>query len=333
MKRSGLTQIVPGIILAIAVAVPSLFFNSLYKPVGAVAYAIVIGFLIRNLFGLNSIFEPGNKFAVKKLLRLAIVLLGVRLYIHDVLRIGLGSLIIIICCIVCAISLTLYIAKLFKLAPRLAVLIGVGTTICGNSAIIATAPVIEAQDDEVAFAVSTITLFGLLAVLFYPILGHVLHMSDTTFGTWAGTAINDTSQVVTAGYIFSEDAGNVATVVKLTRNLFMAPVIILVGFICNRKTPQGQSKGGVNILQSFPLFVLGFLAMGVLRSLDVFSAKGIELIKDTSTYLIVVCVAAIGLGTSLSSMKKVGWRPFYVGLCASIVMASLSYVLIRAFSI
>ncbi|MHB9071862.1 MAG: YeiH family protein [Sedimentisphaerales bacterium] len=333
LKSNSLFMIIPGVILAVFVAIPSVFLGQLYKPIGAVAYAIIIGFLIRNIFGLKPIFETGNKFAIKKLLRLAIVLLGVRLYFVDILKIGMSSILIIICCIVCAIGLTMYIAKLFKLPKKIGILIGVGTTICGNSAIIATAPIIEAEDEDVAFAVSTITLFGLIAVLLYPILGRFLSMSDTTFGTWAGTAINDTSQVVTAGYIFSEDAGNVATVVKLTRNLFIVPVIILMGFICNRNRPQGETKKEANFLQYFPLFVLGFIAMGILRSMDVFSLKGIFLIKETSSYLIVICVAAIGLGTSLKSMKKVGWVPFYVGLCASTTMAVLSYVLIRVFNI
>ena len=160
-------------------------------------------------------------------LRFGIILLGLRLSLQDVVATGLKALILVSICITVALILAYYAGRLFKVPPRLAALIGVGTAICGNTAIVATAPVLDANEEEVSFAVATITLFGLLAVLIYPIIGHALGLSDRFFGLWAGTAVNDTSQVVAVGAIFSEAALNVATIVKLTRNTLMAPLIVL----------------------------------------------------------------------------------------------------------
>ena len=325
--------LIPGLLLTLVLAIPSVWLHQLYSPLSAVAIAMVLGLFIRNSFGLAGVFSQGVSFAVKRLLRLAIILLGVRLSFLEVVKIGGASLVIVLSCVTLAILLVRYISDLIKLPPRLGTLIGVGTSICGNSAIVATAPVIKAEDEEVAFAVATITLFGVMAVLFYPVAGHLLHMTDTTFGTWAGTAINDTSQVVTAGFIYSDAAGKVATVVKLTRNLFMAPVIVIMGLLYNRDQTGNSRQTGINLKKAFPLFVLGFVAMAILRTAGVFPAELVQLLKTISGFLIVMCIAAVGLNTSFGAMKKVGLKPFYMGLVASVIMGGVSFALIKLFSI
>lgn len=331
--KKNIIILIPGLLLTVAVAIPSVGLHWCYKPISAVAIAMLLGLFLRNAFGLPGVFSHGVGFAVTRLLKLAIILLGVRLSFVEILEIGAGSLIIVLSCITLSILLVQYISSLIKLPPRLGTLIGVGTSICGNSAIIATAPVIKAEDDEVAFAVATITFFGVMAVLFYPVAGHLLQMTDTTFGTWAGTAINDTSQVVTAGFIYSESAGNVATVVKLTRNLFMAPVIIIMGLLYNRGQAEGSRKVGFNLKNAFPFFILGFIAMAILRTAGVFPAEVVQLLKTISDFLIVVCIAGVGLNTSFKAMKNVGLKPFYMGLVASVVMGGVSFVLIKWFGI
>lgn len=318
-----------GIIPSVLLAIVSLSIHGLYKPISAVAIAIIVGLVIRNTIKLPTICSEGNSFVIKRILRLAIILLGVRLSFVEVFQIGGNAFFIVVTCIVLSLTLVQLLSKAMNVSPRLGTLIGVGSSICGNSAIVATAPVIRAEDEETAFAVATITLFGVMAVLFYPIIGHLLGMTDTAFGMWAGTAINDTSQVVTAGFIFNESAGEVATVVKLTRNLLMAPVIIVMSIAYNRRQTKGMGK--ISIKKVFPLFVLGFVAMAILRTLDVFSPEVIRTIKNASSFLIVMSVAAIGLNTSFASMKKVGLKPFYVGLAASCIMGGLSFVLIRVF--
>ncbi|NIA07861.1 MAG: putative sulfate exporter family transporter [Actinobacteria bacterium] len=322
--------ILPGALLALAVAIPSVWLHSLYSPLSAVAVAMLLGLLLRNALRLPSVCDPGIGFVVKKLLRLAIVLLGVRLSFLEVLKIGGGSLLIVVTCITVAIILVRYFSRLIKLPPRLGILIGVGTSICGNSAIVATAPVIEAEDKEVAFAIATITLFGVAAVLVYPVIGHLLNMTDTTFGTWAGTAINDTSQVVTAGFIYSPLAGKVATVVKLTRNLFIAPVIVIMGILHSRGQDKGEKSSTISLKKIFPLFVLGFVAMAILRTLGLFPDAIITLLRGISNFLIVMCIAGVGLHTSrFSVMRKIGFKPLYVGLLASLIMGGISFVLIK----
>jgi len=321
--------LLPGLLLAAAVAIPSVLLHSLCKPICSVAIAIALGLLVRNLTGLPAACQAGNKFVVKKVLRLAIILLGAKLSFLEVLKTGRSALLIVVCCIVISLLLVQCLARILKLPARLGTLLGVGTCICGNSAIVATAPAINAREEEVAFAVATITLFGTIAVFVYPLLGSLASMTQPVFGTWAGTAINDTSQVIAAGKIFGADALKIATVVKLTRNLFMAPVIVIMSFLYSRQKNSPAAGGKVNYIKTFPLFVLGFVAMAVLNTMGVFSASAANAIVKTSGYLIVISIAAVGLGTDLAAMKKVGLKPFYVGLAASIVMAGMSFGLIK----
>lgn len=330
-KLNSFTKLVPGIALATGVGIVAIMVNNFYAPLSAVAVAMVFGLVIRNTVSVPEICLPGIKFSVKRLLRLAIILLGVRLSFTEVLVTGGRALGIIVACIVITLILVAFLAHKFGLPRRLGTLIGVGTCICGNSAIMATAPVIEAEDEEVSFAVATITLFGVLAVFAYPLLGHFLTMSDSAFGVWSGTAINDTSQVVTAGFIYSDDAGNIATVVKMTRNLFMAPVIVLMGILYSRRNSDDETKCKIDWKKAFPLFVLGFVVMAILRTLGVFPTEVVDFLKTAASFLIVVAIAGAGMGTSIAAMRKTGLRPFYVGLAASIVMGVVSFSLINVF--
>ncbi|MCK4981294.1 MAG: putative sulfate exporter family transporter, partial [Victivallaceae bacterium] len=281
---------------------------------------------------------PGQTLAVKKVIRWGIILLGVRLSFMEVVKIGGSALVIIVSCIILAIILVRYLSIRIGLPDRLGTLIGVGTSICGVTAIVATSPAIDANEEETSFAVATIAIFGLLAVVIYPLIGYLLNMSDTFFGTWAGTAVNDTSQVVATGFIYSEAAGKIATVVKLTRNLFMAPVIVILSsfYLMKKSKEEGAESGEktkVDYKKAFPVFVLGFVVMAVLRTLNVFSPEGISMIKVAANFLIVTALAGVGLGTSFASMRKTGLKPFYAGLFASALMAGVSFGLIKALGI
>lgn len=328
-----LLVILPGLILSSIIAISSIGIHKLYKPVSAVAIAMIAGLLLRNFVTIPNICMPGIKFSVKRILRFAIILLGIRLSFLDVIQTGGEAIGIIVICILLTLFLVTFLAKKFNLPAKLGTLIGVGTCICGNSAIMATAPVIDAEDEDVSFAVATITLFGVLSVLTYPLIGHLLTMTDTKFGIWAGTAINDTSQVVTAGFIYSEPAGNIATVVKMTRNLFMAPVIIIMSILYSRSKTEQSQNNKIDWKKTFPLFVLGFVIMAILRTFSVFPPEIVGFIKETAGFLIVVAIAAAGMGTSFASMKKTGLRPFYVGLIASLIMGIASYALIQIFNV
>jgi len=281
--------------------------------------------------------KPGVSLAVKRLLRIGIALLGAQLSLAQVLRTGGKAVLVVAACIVLAILVVRIVSMRMGLSDRLGTLLGVGTSICGVSAIVATAPAIEAKQEETSLAVATITVFGLLAVVIYPLLGRVLGLTDGFFGTWAGTAVNDTSQVVATGLIYSQEAGEVATVVKLTRNLFMAPVIVVLSSIYlarARSAGHGAAKkGGVSLKTAVPGFVLGFLAMAVLNSLGAFPAAALDLIRTVSGWLIVIALAGVGVETNLASLRTIGFRPFYAGLCAATFMAVVSFGLISLFGI
>ena len=338
--REGLFRYLPGLAMVAAIGAPALMLQSRLTVSGktvvsAVAVAIVLGVLIRNLWGLAEACKPGVSFAVKRLLRVGIALLGAQLSLGQVLRTGATAVLVVAICIVLAILVVRFLSTRMGLSDRLGTLLGVGTSICGVSAIVATAPAIEAKQEETSMAVATITVFGLLAVVVYPLLGRALGLSDVVFGTWAGTAVNDTSQVIAAGLIYSQTAGEVATVVKLTRNLFMAPVIVVLSSWYLRKG-QGsgvRSQKGISLKSVVPGFVLGFVAMAVLNSLGIFPPMALDLIRTASSWLIVVALAGVGLETNLASLKAIGFRPFYAGLCAASFMAAVSFGLIRIFGI
>lgn len=332
----------PGLGLLLALAAPAMLIQhqitvSGRTVVSAVAIAIVIGVLLRNLVGLPEACKPGVSLAVKRLLRIGIALLGAQLSLGQVLRTGGKAVVVVAACILLAILAVRFVSMRMGLSDRLGTLLGVGTSICGVSAIVATAPAIEAKQEETSLAVATITVFGLLAVVIYPLLGRALGLTDVFFGTWAGTAVNDTSQVVATGLIYSQRAGEVATVVKLTRNLFMAPVIVVLSSIYLARArcagDGAAKKGGVSLKTAVPGFVLGFLAMAVLNSLNAFPAAALDLIRTASAWLIVIALAGVGVETNLASLRTIGFRPFYAGLCAATFMAAVSFGLISLFGI
>lgn len=323
----------PGLGLLAAIALPAMLLQQQIliggkEVLSAVAVAILLGILIRNLFGLPAACRPGVGLGVKRLLRIGIALMGAQLSAAQVARTGGRAILIVATCIGLALLVVRLVSLRLGLSERLGTLLGVGTSICGVSAIVATAPLIEAKEEETSLAVTTITVFGLLAVVGYPLLGRLLGLSDAFFGTWAGTAVNDTSQVVATGLIYSQRAGEVATVVKLTRNLFMAPVIVGLSswYVARTQRAAGRRLSWRNAV---PGFVLGFVALAALNSLGVFPPPVLQSLRTVSAVLIVLALAGVGLETNVDAMRRIGLRPFYAGLAAAGFMAVVSYTLIR----
>jgi len=303
-----------------------------------VIFAVLIGLVMGNVFRIPKLAQPGITFAFRTLLRAAIVLLGATFSFAAVLAIGGRALLMVVLLMTLALITAHALGRLLRVPGKLSTLIGVGTAVCGNTAISAVAPVIGAKDEETSFAIATNTLFGTLAVFAYPMLGHALGMSDAAFGTWAGTAVNDTSQVVATGFAYSAAAGKVATVVKLTRNSLMGAVIILMGLIY---AGGGQGTAGSlwqRLKQSVPSFVIGFLGMCLLNTLGAVAwasqSLGRDLTLDAQTaakFLILVALAGVGLGTRIDAMRRIGLRPFWVGLATALMTSGTSYALIRFF--
>lgn len=343
-------SVIPGLLLAVAVGVTARLFHGFLPrtvgtAVGEVIVAVLLGLTIGNVIRLPGQTAPGIRFSFHTVLRTAIVLLGATFSFAQVVAIGGKALLMVVALMLLALAVAHALGRAFGTPGRLATLIGVGTAVCGNSAIVATAPVIGARDDEVSFAIATNTFFGTVAVFLYPFIGHALGMSDAAFGTWAGTAVNDTSQVVAAGFAYSEEAGKVATAVKLTRNALMGGVIVAMGLAYGRAAgaadgAAGATSGGwrKRLQQSLPLFVVGFLLLallntfGAVRALS--DATGQEVPKAIQTavrFLILVALAGVGLSTRFEAMRKTGIRPFYVGLATAAATATASLLLIRWF--
>jgi len=323
--RAWAVSVGPGLAVAIGIAVISrLIAQVLPSAVSEVLVAVLLGIVVANVVGLPKSTAPGIAFAVQRILRLGIILLGARLSLAAVLAIGVGALGLVLVCMTVALSVALLVGRAAKLPPRLALLIGVGTAVCGNSAIIATAPVIQAEEREVSFAVATITLFGTLAVFLYPLIGHALGMSDQSFGVWSGVAVNDTSQVVAASSAFSTAARDIATVVKLVRNALMAPLILLIAWWWERRAAVAEGAVSRGIRKAVPLFVLGFLAMVVLRSVGLIDAPLAGRIDVVASFCILVALSGVGLSTLIAQMRSMGLTPFYVGLGTAALLAMLS---------
>lgn len=338
------SHILPGLLLAALIAVISQFLESIIviggqNPISGVIIAILLGLLVKNTIKIPTVFLPGIRFSLQKVLKLAIILLGLSLSFTAVLKTGGDALVIIVICVTAAISMTYWIGRKMGLTSKLAALIGIGCAICGSTAIVAAAPAIEAEDEDVTFSVATITLFGVAAIFLYPVIGKFLLMTDMQFGTWSGIAIHETAQVVAAGFAYSDPAGQIATVVKLTRTVLLAPLVLIFGVIY-AKQQAGAATQKVNYIRIFPWFVVGFLALAIGRTIgDTMWVGNVQweaflvYAKKTAKFLIVIAMAGVGLLTSFKDMKRVGIKPFIVGLIASVIMAVFSIVLVFALGI
>ena len=322
------------------------------SPISPVMIAIILGITIRSIATLPKVFDPGLKFSVKKLLRLGIIFLGIRLTIFDVFKLGAFGVPIVVFCIIGALLITTWINKRLNLPQRLGTLIAVGTSICGVTAIVATSPAIDADEEESAYAVAVITVFGLFATLFYPYLANINFAEHALkAGLFLGTAVHETAQVVGAAKIYADIFSqsltlDVATVAKLVRNVFMVLVIPFMAYYYARQTPvDGEFKGNKpSILKLLPLFIIGFISMATLRSIgdvginsagsafglwpEVVWKEIIYIIKSWAEILLVVALAGVGLGTNIRSLKALGVRPFIVGLGASLSVGLVSYIAI-----
>ena len=321
-------KLFPGIILSVAIAALATFIEGLMPIhlIGAAVIAMFIGMILNYFLKNTSLFSSGIKFTSKKILKFAIILLGLSLNINTILNVGKMSLVVMVFTLLTCFGGGYFIGKALGLNWKLSNLISAGTGICGGSAIAAIAPTIDADDNDVAYAMSATFLFDMAMIVLFPIMGRALGMSDTAFGIWAGTAVNDTSSVVATGYAFSEGAGDYATMVKLTRTLSIIPTVITFAFIqlnLKRKEALANSqnsddlKANFSITKIFPWFILGFLAMSVVASIFTIPTEVVTHTKSISKFLMVSALAAIGLNTSFDKLKKSGIRPMVHGFIIS----------------
>ena len=337
-------KVFPGIILSIGVALLACWLESLLPIhlIGSAVIAMFIGMFLNHFLRNTKVFASGLKFTSKKILKFAIILLGLSLNITTILNVGKMSLTVMIFTLLTCFGGGYFIGKALGLNWKLSNLISAGTGICGGSAIAAIAPTIDADDNDVAYAMSATFLFDMAMIVLFPIMGQAMGMTDQAFGIWAGTAVNDTSSVVATGYAFSEGAGDFATMVKLTRTLAIIPTVITFAFVqlrLKRKEALANSQNGselkanFSITKIFPWFILGFLAMSIVASIFPIPATVVSGTKSASKFLMVCALAAIGLNTSFSRMKKAGIRPMIHGFIISALVVVVALLVEMAMGI
>ncbi len=318
------------------------------SPVSGVPVAIVLGLLLRNTLPLPASLNPGLKFATTTILRAGIVLVGIRLSLFDVVKLGIAGLPVVLAAIATGLIFVTWFNRKLGLPPRLGTLIAAGTSICGVTAIVSVAPAIEADEREVAYAVANVVAFGLFGMLTYPYLAHAVLGSSETIGLFLGTAVHDTSQVVGAALtykqVYDDDVVlRVATVTKLTRNIFLAAVIPILTWMHLKSQGAWGASGasgawGARMSSLVPGFVIGFLAMAVVRSIGDWmltsggaafgvwsAAQWTSITKSLGDYwasqiLLGTAMAAVGLNTNFAVFKGVGLKPFVVGMAGALVV-------------
>ena len=344
--------IIPGIILAFVLYTLSQGFNNIIgiellgydkSPISTAMIAILLGMFFGNLFKVRDSFQKGLDFTRENILKLGIICLGIQLKPFEFLDFGKIAIPLIVVCIVSVLIVIKLLIKKLKIPTRMAYLISIGSTVCGTTAIMATAPVIKASKNEVSYAIANITLFGILSMLIYPYFADFYFNSEPLLiGLFLGTSIHETSQVAAAGLIYeqqfnSPETLNIATVTKLIRNTFLIIMIPLFALLYNR----GQTREkNYSILKIFPYFVLGFVAMIILRNTgDQFFLLNyddnwndvINIIKFMSKIFLTMAMAAIGLSTNLKDIKKMGYKPFIVGFIAMLTVGIVCIITIESY--
>lgn len=323
VQQTSGRMLAPGLVLATAIGVLALVLGKAAPLIGGPVIGIVLGIVVRNTLALPASCAPGIAFTGKKVLQWSIIALGFGLSLDQVAKTGFQSLAVTLVTMSVAFLAAWLLGRWLHVRGKLAVLIGVGTAICGGSAIAAATPIIRADDHDTAFAISTIFLFNVIAVLLFPLLGHLLQMSDLGFGLWAGTAINDTSSVVAAGYSYSKAAGDFATIVKLTRATLIIPVcLVLVMLVAARERRTAQASGSTfSLARIFPWFILWFIVASAIRTTGLIPAAMQPMLHAGAEFLIIVALTAVGLSADIRRMVSSGMRPILLGLGTWVAVA------------
>ncbi|MDD6278203.1 MAG: YeiH family protein [Oscillospiraceae bacterium] len=339
-SADGIKAMLPGLFLCLAIAVPSWIIGIFFPVIGGAVPAIIIGIIVTSLLKKKTTFEAGIRFTSKKILQWAVILLGFGLNLSVVLKTGKQSLPIIVSTIGISLITAFLLHKVMKIPVKTATLVGVGSSICGGSAIAATAPVIDADDDDVAQSISVIFFFNIIAALVFPVLGNLLGFSTDTgeaFGIFAGTAINDTSSVTSAAstwdsmWKLGSETLDTAVTVKLTRTLAIIPITLAIAlFRTHKAKKQSGSAGKSSLGKIFPFFILYFIAASLITTIAVSAGADAAIfnpVKTLSKFFIVMAMAAIGLNTDFVKLVKTGGKPLVLGFCCWVSITAVSLIM------
>lgn len=333
LKKNG-----AGLLMCLVIAIPSWLLGKQFPIIGGAVIAILAGMVVTLLIKDKTKLEGGIKFTSRKILQWAVILLGFGMNLSVIVETGKQSLPIIICTITTSLVISYVLHKVMHIPSKISTLVGVGSSICGGSAIAATAPVIDADDEEVAQAISVIFFFNVLAAVLFPAFGHAIGFSTVSgeaFGVFAGTAVNDTSSVTAAASTWDSmwNLGSAtldkAVTVKLTRTLAIIPITLVLAFL-RTKTEKNTEGNKVSFRQIFPFFILYFIAAAVITTVAVSCGVPVTFfnpVKSLSKFFIVLAMAAIGLNTNIIKLVKTGGKPIIMGACCWAGITAVSLLL------
>lgn len=326
-----LWKLVPGLVLTTGLALLSTVLHEFpgLNLFSTLILSVLLGMGIRNILGLRAEFRPGIQFSLKRILRLAIILLGLRLSLDQLAAVGPLGLGIVAITLIATFLFTCWLGRALGLRESLVQLIAAGTSICGASAVVATGSVVEGSDEDVAYAVAIVTVFGTASMLIYPLIEMFVHLGPKAFGIWCGSSIHEVAQVVAAAFQSGEISGEFATISKLSRVLFLVPVLLFLSSLTSRKflSHRGPAHSSSSRLP-IPWFVFGFMVLVLLNSLNLFPSTLTETLTTGNKFLLGTALAAMGLETSLVRILKIGLKPLYLGAASWIFISIFSLGLV-----
>lgn len=327
---SWIIRLLPGLLLTSALAAGATLLGRLSYGSGAspLMIAVLFGVLFRFMFGAPTRTRPGVQFAQKQLLRIAIILLGLQLTLDQVAGVGGLLLTLIVTVVSATFVFTCWVGKWLKVDLGLTRLIAAGTSICGISAIVATNTVVDARDEDVAYAIATATVFGSVSIFLYPIIAAGLLMASIPYAAWVGLSVHEVAQVIAAGYAYDDRSGEFAVIVKLSRVLALAPLVLTIGWLWRTDNSRDLRDSGILRSIPIPFFVFGFVAMIALNSLGLIAPGPKSIMTFVSAFLFAMALAALGLETDLRKLKEKGPRPLMLGALAWVFISGFSLTLL-----
>jgi uncharacterized integral membrane protein (TIGR00698 family) len=318
----------PGLIAVTLLAWASIALHTLPQlaAVSALMIAIVLGMIVRNTVGIPAACAPGVRFALRRILRLAVMLLGFQLSVRQIAEVGGMGFFVVAVTLAAAFGFTTWLGRRLGVDRKLSELIAAGTSICGASAIVATNAVTEGSDEDVAYAIAVVTLFGCASMLLYPAGDALIHMPAQAYGLWAGASIHETAQVLAAAFQGGAVSGQIATFSKLSRVMLLAPVVLMLGWAARRRDGEAYSKRKAIPV---PLFLLGFIGAICINSWAILPASATQLIVKVDQFLLALSLGAMGLETSFRKVRDAGLRPMLLGSGAWLFISAFSFALIR----
>lgn len=290
--------------------------------------AIVLGMIMRNTIGIPKVAQPGVTFTLKKILRLSLIPLGLQVTMEQVGDIGFAGAATVAISLLGTLAITIWLGNRLGIARRLTILLAVGTSVCGASAIVAANTVTDAPDEDVAYAITCVTAFGTIAMFLYPLLAGILALDSMTYGLWAGASIHETAQVIAAGFQHGQEAGEVATIAKLTRVILLAPLVLVLA-VAYPLLDHSNEYADKRTVPTIPWFVLGFMGMIALNNLIAIPPDMKNWVLQGTMFALSASLAGLGLETGLREIKAKGFRPVALALFGSIFIAVCSFLLIN----